>query len=390
MKSTGNPARTKQVGKRPATYARLIFRIIEENLVGENLEHFWAVHHEGVRRGELLSESELFSAPYIDEKHWLNLLLLGLRDDVMGKRMPILMAPYHKIEAAGPAAAMMMSADSIRAFIEPMCRYNPALDPTLIMGRETIPGGVRIIAHYDGLEGNVADCFLYSGLNMLEDAMIRMALWSGEPKPTITVNAPQPAYHQAVRDLFYSEVFWDGDPKRAGTGWAIDIPDKLLDVPNYLANAELHQLSCEMLDLMIRERAALVASALEAGEVGGPQTELVRSALSTALTLLSQGQVSDIMNCEPRTLQKRLQREGSSWSELVTEEFTKRVEPSVLNGEPSKNIAERIGMTESNFYRKFQKLYGATPKQWIISQQELSHAEKIEATRVAARKMRRQ
>ena len=389
MKSAGNTARDKVVGMRPAQYARLVYRIIEKNLSGDNLEEFYVVYRKGVEKDELLSAGTLFNKLFIDEKYWLNILLLALRDDMIGSRMAVLMAPYHRTETAGPVAAMMLTAPTIRGFVEPMVRYQPALDPTLIMGREEIPGGLRLIAHYDGLEGEVGQCFLYSGLYMLEDAMQRMSLWDGEPAPIITVKAPQPSYFQDVRNMFYSKVFWEPDNKKPGLGWSIDIPDELLDVPNHLANKVVHQDSCRALENIIKSRASWVADAVEKGDVGGPQTELVRSTLMTALTLLSQQQMSDRVKCEPRTLQKRLQKEGSSWSVLITEEFMRRTEPSLLRNMGSKQLAEELGMTESNFYRKFQKLYGATPKEWLLSQQERTHAEKLEATKEAARRMRR-
>jgi AraC-like DNA-binding protein len=389
MKVTANPMKTKMVGKRPALYARLIYRICERNLRGENLDGFYAAYEAGVERGDLLRYDALFNKAWIDEKYWLNIILLSLQDDMMGARMPMMMAPYHKVEAAGPVAAMMMTAPSIRGFIEPMCRYQPALDPGLIMGIEPIAGGVRVIAHYDGLEGEVAQCFVYSGLYMLEDAMMRVAIWEGDPKPIITVKAPQPSYHQDIRSMYHSNVIWDKDPKRAGSGWTIDIPDELLDIPNYAANSAIHAVTCQTLEEIIRSRAAIVADALEAGEVGGQQTELVRTTLSTALTLLNQAQVAKRVKCEPRTLQKRLKREGTSWAELAEEEFGKRARPAVLSTESSKDIAERMGMTESNFFRKFRKLTGETPKQWLLSQQDRTQEEKIEATRQAASRMRR-
>jgi AraC-like DNA-binding protein len=388
MEPTTNPGKTKMVGKRPSQYARLLYRIIEENLSNDSLAEFYASYALGVKRDDLLAEEALFRKPFIDEKYWVNLLLLGLREEIMGPRLPMIMAPYHKVETAGAVAAMMMTAPSIRGLIEPMCRYQPALDPTLIMGNEPVDGGIRIIAHYDGIEGDVAQCFLYAGLHMMEDAMIRMAIWSGEPAPIITVNAPMPAYHQDVRNLFHSRVYWDGDPKRQGSGWMIDIPNELLDVPNYMSQPAIHQESAASIDLIIKRRAELVAASREEGQVGGPQTELVRSTLSTALTLLSQAQVADLVRCEPRTLQKRLQREGSSWSELVTNEFMKRAEPAVLREESSKALAKRMGMTESNFYRKFQKLYGVTPKQWLLSQKAGGETT-LESVAAAASKMRR-
>jgi AraC-like DNA-binding protein len=388
MKVTNNPVATKMIGKRPSQYARLVYRVTEENLSSEGLEEFYAAYAYGVSRQELVSKEDLFGKVFIDEKYWVNLLLLCLREEIMGPRLPMIMAPYHKVETAGPIAAMMMTAPNIRGFIEPMCRYQPALDPTLIMGNELIKGGVRLIAHYDGIEGDVAQCFLYAGLHMLEDAMIRMAVWNGEPAPLITVNAPMPAYHQDVRNLFHSRVYWEGDPKRQGSGWTIDIPDELLDAPNYIANPAIMSEACTSLEQIIKNRAELVALSREAGEVGGPQTELVRSTLSTSLTLLSQAQVADLVRCEPRTLQKRLQREGSSWSELVTNEFMKRAEPAVLREESSKALAKRMGMTESNFYRKFQKLYGVTPKQWLLSQKAGGETT-LESVAAAASKMRR-
>lgn len=370
MKPTTNPGRTKMVGKRPSQYARLLYRILEENLSGEKLDEFYAAYAQGVKRDDLLAKEILFAKVFIDEKYWVNLLLLGLREEIMGPRLPVIMAPYHKVEAAGAVAAMMMTAPSIRGFIEPMCRYQPALDPTLIMGNEPTKGGVKLIAHYDGIEGEVAPCFLYAGLNILEDAMTRMAIWGGEPAPVITVNCPMPAYHQDVRNLFQSSVYWNGSPKRRGSGWEIDLPDELLDIPNYLYHTTIHQHSVGSVEQIVKDRAQVVAASREAGEVGGPHTELVRTTLATAFTLLSQNKVAEIVRCEPRTLQKRLQKEGSSWVELVTDEFMRRAEPAVLREESSKALAKRMGMTESNFYRKFQKLYGVTPKQWLLSQQE--------------------
>jgi AraC-like DNA-binding protein len=110
--------------------------------------------------------------------------------------------------------------------------------------------------------------------------------------------------------------------------------------------------------------------------------------LSTSLTLLNQTQIAKLVKCETRTLQKRLKREGTSWSELADEEFGKRARPAVLSTESSKDIAERMGMTESNFYRKFQKLYGVTPKQWLLSQ-EAGGEVTLESVATAAGKMRR-
>ena len=389
MKVTNNPARTNMVGKRPSHFARLLYRVIEKNLDGDNLRHMYEQHHLAEQADELLPFDQLFSKLFIDEKYWLNLLVFAHRPDVLGARTPIILAPYHKVESAGPVGALIMSAPSVRGFIEPMCRYQPALDPTLIMGSEVIKGGMRLTVHYDGLEGEIGQAFIYGGMCILEDAIKRMTLWEGGIQPTITVDAPQPHYYADLRNLYYSKIRWDGDQRRPGSGWSIEIPDELLDIPNFCSNPAIMESVMRDLDAQLKMRAALVAESVESGETGGPQTELVRSMLTTSLTLMSQAQVSDLTKCEPRTLQKRLQKEGTSWSQLITDEFMRRAEPAVVRGEPCKDLAARMGMTESNFYRKFQKLYGATPKQWLLSQQERTHEEKLESSRQAARKMRR-
>jgi AraC-like DNA-binding protein len=389
MKATGNPSKTNTVGKRPAIFARLLYRIIEVNLHGDTLQHMYEQYHLAEQVDDLLSADKLFSSMFIDEKYWLNLLVFAHRPDVLGPRAPVLMAPYHKAETAGPVAALMMTVPTIRDFIEPMCRYQPALDPSLIMGNEKTKDGIKLTMHYDALEGDVAQAFIYCGMYLLEDTMVRMTLWQGDPEPKITVNAPQPSYFEEIRNLFYSKIFWQPAPNRPGSGWSIEIPDALLDIPNYCANPAIFSSVMDQLDGLIKARAVWAAAGIEKGETGGPQTEMVRTMLSTALTLLSQAQVADQSQCEPRTLQKRLQREGSSWSELVTDEFKRRTELAVVRGEPCKALATRMGMTESNFYRKFQKLYGATPKEWVLSQQERTTEEKIESVRQAARKMRR-
>ena len=388
MKATNNPARTNMVGKKPAQFARLLYRVIEKNLDGDNLRHMYEQYHLAEQADELLPFDKLFDSMFIDEKYWLNLLVFAHRPDVLGARTPIILAPYHKVESAGPVAALMMSAPSVRGFIEPMCRYQPALDPTLIMGSEVIKGGMRLTVHYDGLEGDIAQAFIYGGIYILEDAIQRMTLWEGDIQPTITVDAPQPHYHEDLRNLYNSKLRWDGDSRRPGSGWSIEIPDDLLDIPNFCSNPAMMESVMGELDRLIKMRAVWAAEGVKSGETGGPQTELVRSMLTTSLTLMRQAQVSDLTKCEPRTLQKRLQKEGTSWSQLITNEFMRRAEPAVVRGEPCKDLAARMGMTESNFYRKFQKLYGATPKQWLLSQQERTREKKLESARQADRKMR--
>lgn len=389
MKATSNPSKTNLVGKRPAQFARLLYRIIVKNLDGDKLRHTHEQYNLAEQQDELLNPDKLFSSMFIDERYWLNLLVFAHRPDVLGSRTPLIMAPYHKVEVTGPVAALMMTAPDVRGFIEPICRYQPALDPTLIMGSEVIKGGIKLTVHYDALEGDAAQAFIYCGIHILEDTICRMTHWEGNPQPTITVDAPQPPYYSDLRNLFFSKLRWDGDEKRAGSGWSMEIPDEILDVPNYCANPAIFETVMGELDGLIKLRAAWAAEGIKKGDTGGPQTELVRSMLTTALTLLSQSQVADQAKCEPRTLQKRLQKEGTSWSELITDEFKRRTEPAVVRGEPCKDLATRMGMTESNFYRKFQKLYGATPKQWLLSQQERTHEEKLESTKQAARRMRR-
>ena len=96
-------------------------------------------------------------------------------------------------------------------------------------------------------------------------------------------------------------------------------------------------------------------------------TSLVRLSLSGAAKVLSQQQVADSHNWSIRSLQQRLKDEGSSWQELVDEETIKRAKMLLSGGSSVDAVAESLGMSPSNFRRKFKHITGVSPKDYSPS-----------------------
>ncbi len=135
----------------------------------------------------------------------------------------------------------------------------------------------------------------------------------------------------------------------------LEFDASVLSLPLAAADARLHQLIAEHIARMER---------LPADELPGYVRQLLRSLLPSGRASLDK--VADCMAVNPRTLQRRLEQEGTSFQRLL--DATRQEMARRYLDDPSISMAQLAGLLgysdASGFNRAFNRWFGVSPLQW--------------------------
>ncbi len=208
--------------------------------------------------------------------------------------------------------------------------------------------GVTGLMHFVEELGDVDRFHAESGALLLQ-SYVEMTSGETMADAEFRMHFEKPAYASKYAGLFHSPVSF---------GWpisSIEVPAHWLDRPSPYYHAELWRQSQLNLETRLREFSA---------EMGGGYTGFVTTCLrASALPLPELAAVAERLNISTRTLNRRLQQEGSSYRELrnaVLREWAERdLEESSYSVEA---IAAALGYGDvSNFRRAFRGWTGLSP-----------------------------
>ncbi len=179
--------------------------------------------------------------------------------------------------------------------------------------------------------------------------LMRTLVGSGwQPRAVLLRHPPlrdESAYLQALGFL----------PTFAATCTGLEFDSSVLALPLGTADERLHQLLAEHLGRMER---------LAADELPGYIGQLLRDLLPSGRATLEK--VADCMAFNPRTLQRRLAQEGTSFQRLLDE--TRQDMARRYLEDPSISMAQMSGLLgysdPSGFSRAFNRWFDASPLEW--------------------------
>jgi AraC-like DNA-binding protein len=142
---------------------------------------------------------------------------------------------------------------------------------------------------------------------------------------------------------------------------------RYLDIPLRTADARLHPLVLQQIE------AALADVPRRDAVSGGVRKAIVRDLASAQLSV---GQVAQELRMSRRTLARRLQEEGTSFSELVDDTRRRLAQHHLAKSTTSvTQIALLLGFSEvATFYRAFRRWTQTTPVEYRQRAQALPHA----------------
>ena len=171
----------------------------------------------------------------------------------------------------------------------------------------------------------------------------------GEPMPLryVEFKHQQPGYAAVYEEVFQCPVRFAADHNR----FCFD--QRWLDQPLPQAELETSQ--------VFGKECQKIAKSLQASE---NFTELVRHIILSKTHLVNLDAVSESINITPRTLQRKLAQEGTSFNELLKDVRVNIASEFLLTTRLSvEQIADRMGYHDSAaFSNAFKKMAGVTPK----------------------------
>ena len=337
----------------PSRWARICYRALWIEYHGtSNMKHLDRAIDEAVAAGDLLPIDKLFERPTISLRHWTGMLNVGLK--AYGDDLPDLLMRHSKFEHLGMVAAYLATSPSMRAVLTGFSLHYPNVDPNLGIEVQQAKGGIEFAVYYHHLEGHIGACFNGSACAMIKLTLESVASMQVGEGQHLTIHASKPPGHRKYEKHMQMPVKWELRPD-GKLGNTIFIPDAVLDRPSVLYNANMY----EYMNRFMWDNTTKM------NEVTGAATtvaSLVAVRLSTSIKVPTQSAVASHYKWTTRTLQKKLKDEGSSWQSLLDAEIIKRAKIRLSNGDSVEAVAEYLGISVSNFRRKFKALTGNNPR----------------------------
>lgn len=158
--------------------------------------------------------------------------------------------------------------------------------------------------------------------------------------------------HQAGPDLSVYQTVFSVTPKFKQPETSLQFPKDMLFRTLKESDAGLHALHKAHADQM-----------LAAHRNTSWRAKVIHCILASAHFQLSREQVADKLNVSTRTLQRRLQEEGTSFLDILDEQRKQKAQELIFNTTKSlKEVAMELGFSESStFYRACHRWFDDTP-----------------------------
>ncbi|BAQ84714.1 transcriptional regulator [uncultured Mediterranean phage uvMED] len=337
-----------------ATYPKIAYRLMERDFSGwdrANMQSAWA---DAVIRGDLCTPEELMERDTVSIKEWMGVLDIGV--DCWAEHFPVLLMTETGIESMGLGAAYLVVAPDMRSVVTGFSLHWPNIDTNLTIDIENAKGGLNFRLYYHTLSGWVGACFNASAIGLFRKALIAVSGLRTGDGHTVTIHCDKPESGYLYEEHLKCPVTWEkrDDGK---LGMTFFVPDHVLDRKNPHSDPAMYEYMSETL----WQRTTAISK--RAGE-STSYTSLVRLTLSSSMKIPSQQEVADRHQWSVRSLQQNLKDEGSSWQELLDTEIINRAKVALSGGSSVDAAAASLGISPSNFRRKFKAVTGQTPNKY--------------------------
>ncbi|HEX5276137.1 MAG TPA: AraC family transcriptional regulator ligand-binding domain-containing protein [Fluviicoccus sp.] len=269
---------------------------------------------------------------------------------------------YYSATSAGFAGLAALSAftarDALAVAIRYMPLYAPAIRASLIEGPVTSRLELELIADMGRMNR-----FLLELTAGIVNIISRETMPEGIPRTIhfrhdAGVDANGRPRLEEYREAFECEVEFNSSFN------GLVSQSRYLDMKTRRPNEATHLLANSILD---SEMQARMASQSFASFVGGELMLLANEGKFPSLE-----DFADLIHVSPRTLNRKLAREETSFKELANEAWFRLARELLANRKiPIANVAERSGFTSRHaFSRAFKTMSGETPQQWRDMQAE--------------------
>lgn len=258
----------------------------------------------------------------------------------------------------GVLGYLMLHSSSVEEAIVKLCRYYPLVGKTLKPIFEAKECKLTLLIYKEGevshLEKYSAEIHLSALLHLI-NKIIPSPIF---PKRT-TFRHSKPLHVNAYKDIFGEHIFFD------------EVENALYFDKPQLATKTSYE-NPYLLSVFEKEAEQSLGMSVH----GSLQEQLKGYILiGTGELDVSLESVAQKIGMHPRTLQKKLKEESSSFALLLGEVRQKLATHYLQKGLDIPTIASYLGYSEpSPFLRAFKKWYGTSPKAWLSLHVNASHA----------------
>ena len=335
----------------PPVFARTAYRAMDRHFLGDTYTLFIDRYAELVADGTLPTKEKLFTAQFVTLRQWMAVLEIGL--ECWKEDFPVLLMNETGIESLGVGAAYMCLAPDMRSVLSGFSMHYPLIDTNLEVLLTSSRGGIEASVLYYSLQGWVGACFVASAATLLNKALVSVSGLRRGDGLHYTMLCNKPSSGHLYEEHLGCPVAWEPrSDKRLGV--RCFIPDHVLDRQNPCYDSALYN----YMSTFLWERTANMAEIRESNTTWASMTRL---RLSSAISVPSQQQMADGYGISTRALQQHLKDEGVSWQSLVDDETIKRSKMLLSGGSSVDFVAGSLGMSPSNFRRKFKRVTGDSP-----------------------------
>ena len=273
--------------------------------------------------------------------------------EAIGTQPPVgfLIGSYHNTWVLGPLGVAMGAAPTVRASLQLLETFTRLHASYIQVETRSGPRSLDVCVRIEGLDGDSLRHHVESSMTFIEEFI---CLKQGRLLEGAVYRVPYspPEYADDYPKYLHNQVLFDQDEI------VLEIPLQDIDEPSPYFHEELWQTSLRQLADRLRELGTV-----EEGVYSAHVYSLLRS---HQLPLPALGEIAESLHVSERTLNRRLQDEGTNFRELRgraidrwARQYLKQTDLSV------EAIAAILGYQDAaNFRRAFRKRVGMTPGQF--------------------------
>ncbi|QXI31667.1 AraC family transcriptional regulator [Pseudomonas vanderleydeniana] len=245
----------------------------------------------------------------------------------------------------------MMSSPTLGVALERLVKYSPLITNAPLIRLDDRDGRLNMTVHLEGSSCAQAPRYI---IDAAAAVMLGLVHWLGHPlkaQPSlIELPYSRPADTTSLESLFGRCLNFDAPHL------SLSFSHDIREAPVFTANPAFEETHCRYADALLEE------------QLNGSLVEKVRSVFSAGVVegrLPSLQNVADELHMSTRTLQKSLEREGVTFSELQ-ENLRKEIAANLLSipALSLKEISSVLGFCQpSSLHKACQRWFGSSPGQ---------------------------
>ncbi len=304
--------------------------------------------------GTSLTEERIWTSERLANRDFLQ-LLSNAREQLPGESLGFLIAGHQNQPATSMMGIAMYSAPTIRDGLQAMASYSTL---TADYARSELfagPDTATIKLHFD----NLADCHdihVESVLAMIQD-YIESVMGRPSSAAEFFMSYAPPALAECYRQFLHGGIAFNESFD------GITFPAKWLAIRSPFSDKDLW--------IMARRQLALGLQA-KSGADAAPFSQHLRSYMQAHEPPLPDIKTTaGSLHLSTRTLNRRLQEEGSTFRQIRLEATHKWAMRLLLDDSNVEAVALTLGYGDaSNFRRSFREYTGMSPSNWLKNQHE--------------------